>query len=240
MSVSLADYPFTTLATVKPDFERPPLALIEAAARCQPATLHEAAGKIGALPSAIKPMAPGFKLCGPAFTVHGPGVDNLWLHRALVLAQPGDVLVAYVSGTYEAGYWGEIMSTMARQRGINGLLIDGCVRDSELLAQIALPVFARGLCLRGTGKDFDAIGWINAPVLIGDITIHPGDLIVGDGDGVVAIPRAQIAAAIEGAQRREAQEADILKRLREGATTLDIYGWNRAAEPSHAAPKEQG
>jgi 4-hydroxy-4-methyl-2-oxoglutarate aldolase len=227
MSVNLADYPFTKLPTVKPDIERPDRALVEAASRCQPATLHEAAGKIGALPSALKPMAPGFKLCGPAFTVHGPGIDNLWLHRALVLARPGDVLVAYVSGAYEAGYWGEVMSTMAQQRGLAGLLIDGCVRDGELLGQIGLPVFARGLCLRGTGKDFGAIGWINAPVLIGEVTVHPGDLIVGDGDGVVSIPRAQIASAIEGAQRREAQEADILKRLREGQATLDIYGWNR-------------
>jgi 4-hydroxy-4-methyl-2-oxoglutarate aldolase len=232
MSVNLAAYAFTELPTVTPDFTRPDRALVEAASRCQPATLHEAAGKIGALPSAIKPMAPGFKLCGPAFTVHGPGNDNLWLHRALVLAQPGDVLVAHVSGAHEAGYWGEIMSTMARERGLGGLLIDACVRDGELLGQIGLPVFARGLCLRGTGKDFGAIGWINAPVLIGDVTIHPGDLIVGDGDGVVALPRALIATAIEGGHRREAQEAEILKRLRAGEATLDIYGWNRAAPPA--------
>ena len=170
--------------------------------------------------------------------MHGPGGDNLWLHRALVLAQPGDVLVAYVSGVHEAGYWGEIMSTMARERGLAGLLIDACVRDGELLGQIGLPVFARGLCLRGTGKDFGAIGWINAPVLIGEVTIHPGDLIAGDGDGVVVIPRDQIAAAVEASHRREAQEADILKRLRQGEATLDIYGWNRAAPAPTATPAE--
>ena len=108
-----------------------------------------------------------------------------------------------------------------------GLLIDGCVRDGELLAQIGFPVFARGLCLRGTGKDFGATGWINAPVLIGEVTVHPGDLIVGDGDGVVAIPRERVAAAITSAGERESQEVDILKRLRQGETSLDIYGWNR-------------
>ena len=221
------NYPFTRLPTVVTEFERPDRSLVDAASRLQPATLHEAAGKIGALPAALKPMAPGFKLCGPAFTVHGPGIDNLWLHRALVLAQPGDVLVAYVSGAYEAGYWGEVMSTMAKERGLAGSLIDGCVRDGDLLAEIGLPVFARGLCLRGTGKDFGATGWINAPVLIGDVTIHPGDLIVGDGDGVVAIPRAQIASAIDAARARESHEAEILRRLRQGQATLDIYGWNR-------------
>lgn len=220
MNHSLVD-----LATVAVDFERPKRGLIEAASCIQPATLHEAAGKIGALPSAIKPTAPSFKVCGPAFTVHGPGIDNLWLHRALVLAQPGDVLVAYVGNAYEAGYWGEVMSTMAKERGLAGLVIDGCVRDGELLAQIGMPVFARGLCLKGTGKDFDAIGWINAPVKIGDVTIHPGDIIAGDGDGVVVIPRERLATVIEAAQRREAQEVEILRRLRNGEASLDIYGW---------------
>ncbi len=226
-AVNHPDYPFTLLATVVVDFDRPSPADIKTAAGIQPATLHEAAGKIGALPSQLKPVDPNFKLCGPAFTVHGPGIDNLWLHRALMLAQPGDVLVAYVSGAYEAGYWGEVMATMAKQRGLAGVVIDGCVRDGSLLASIGVPVFSRGLCLKGTGKDFGAIGWINAPILIGDVTIHPGDLISGDGDGLVVIPRAEIADAIEGSRLREAQEADILGRLRSGEATLDIYGWNR-------------
>lgn len=221
------NHPFARLPTVVMDFDRPSPGDVRAAASIQPATLHEAAGKIGALPSQLKPVHSHFKLCGPAFTVHGPGIDNLWLHRALVLAQAGDVLVAHVSGAHEAGYWGEVMSTMARQRGLNGVVIDGCVRDGELLGEIGVPVFSRGLCLKGTGKDFGAIGWINAPVLIGDVTIHPGDLVAGDGDGLVVIPRAQIAAAIEGSRAREAQEADILKRLQAGEATLDIYGWNR-------------
>jgi 4-hydroxy-4-methyl-2-oxoglutarate aldolase len=221
------NYPFARLPTVVTEFERPSPSDVQAAAGIQPATLHEAAGKIGALPSALKPVAPGIKLCGPAFTVHGPGIDNLWLHRALALAQPGDVLVAHVSGAYEAGYWGEVMSTMARQRGLAGVVIDGCVRDGELLAQIGVPVFARGLCLKGTGKDFGAIGWINSPVLIGDVTVHPGDLIAGDGDGLVVIPRAAVPAAIEASRKREAQEREILARLRAGEASLDIYGWNR-------------
>ncbi len=218
-------YSFISLGTVAVDFERPAPELIEAASRIQPATLHEAAGKIGALPSAIKPTSSAFTVCGPAFTVHGPGIDNLWLHRALVLAQPGDVLVAYVSNAYEAGYWGEVMSTMAKERGLAGLVIDGCVRDGDLLTQIGMPVFSRGLCLRGTGKDFGAIGWINAPIKIGEVTIHPGDLIAGDGDGVVVIPQDRLAEVIDAARGREAHEVEILRRLRGGEATLDIYGW---------------
>ena len=219
--------PFSRLPTVVTHFERPSPGDVKAAASIQPATLHEAAGKIGALPSQLKPVHPHYKLSGPAFTVHGPGLDNLWLHRALALAQPGDVLVAHVSGAHEAGYWGEVMSTMARQRGLAGVVIDGCVRDGELLGQIGVPVFARGLCLKGTGKDFGAIGWINAPILIGDVTVQPGDLIAGDGDGLVVVPRASVPAVIEASRAREAQEADILELLRAGEATLDVYGWNR-------------
>lgn len=102
-----------------------PAELAASARQFGTASLHEAAGKIGALPRAIKPMAPGFRVCGPAFTVHGPGNDNLWLHRAIVAAHPGDVLVAFVSGAYDAGYWGEIMSTAATAVDLGGLVIDG-------------------------------------------------------------------------------------------------------------------
>lgn len=197
-----------------------------AAARALPtATLHEAGGKIGALPSALKPVAAGMALCGSALTVHSPGGDNLWLHRALDIAQPGDVLVVHTSGAHEHGYWGEIMATMAQQRGVAGLVIDACVRDGALLAAMNFPVFARGLCMRGTGKDFGAIGWINHPVLVGDVTVHAGDLVAADGDGVVVLPRERAADIVAKGRQREAEEATILQRLRAGEATLDVYGW---------------
>ncbi|OLL31004.1 4-hydroxy-4-methyl-2-oxoglutarate aldolase [Burkholderia sp. SRS-W-2-2016] len=197
---------------------------VVAAARALPAaTLHEAAGKTGALPPAIKPVAPGFRICGPALTVHSPGGDNLWLHRALDLAQPGDVLVVHTSGVYEHGYWGEIMTTAAKCAGLAGLVIDGCVRDGDLLEQIGFPVFARGLCIRGTGKDYGAIGWLNEAVLIGDVAVRAGDLIVGDRDGVVAIERERAAAVVDSARQREADEARILTRIEAGETTMQVY-----------------
>jgi 4-hydroxy-4-methyl-2-oxoglutarate aldolase len=200
--------------------------LVDAARPLSTATLHEAAGKIGALPWAIKPTASGIRLCGPAVTVHAPGGDNLWLHRAIYAAQPGDVLTVHTNGQYQHGYWGEIMSTAAKVRGLAGLVIDGCVRDGDLLAHVGFPIFARGLCIRGTGKDFGARGWINSPTLFEDVVVHPGDLIVGDGDGVVCIARDQVEQVLRTARQREQYEADVLKRLESGATTLDIYGWN--------------
>jgi 4-hydroxy-4-methyl-2-oxoglutarate aldolase len=165
------------------------------------------------------------RVCGPAVTVHSPGGDNLWLHRAIYVAQPGDVLVVSVSQAYDFGYWGEIMSCAAKARDLAGLVIDGCVRDGAILADFGLPVFARGLCIRGTGKDFDARGWINHPILFGGLTVHPGDLVVGDSDGVVAIPRARAEEVVIASQAREQKESAAIARLREGERTLELYNF---------------
>lgn len=210
-------------ATIRNDVDRPALETITAAALLPTSTLHEAGGRIGVMPSAIKPVSTAMRLCGPAVTVHSPPGDNLWLHRAIYVAQGGDVLVVHVSGGYDFGYWGEIMSCAAKARGLAGLVIDGCVRDGAILADFGLPVFARGLCMRGTGKDFGARGWINFPVLFDDLTVHAGDLIVGDTDGVVAIPRVRAAEVVAAAQGREAKESTILEHIRSGARTLDVY-----------------
>jgi 4-hydroxy-4-methyl-2-oxoglutarate aldolase len=209
--------------TIRADIERPGAATIEAARQLPAATLHEAAGRIGVMPSAIKPVVPGFRVCGPAVTVHSPGGDNLWLHRALCVAQPGDILVVHVSGSRDYGYWGEIMSAAAKARALGGLVIDGCVRDGAVLADFGFPVFARGLSIRGTGKDFGATGWINYPVLFEDLTVNPGDLIVGDTDGVVALPRERAAELVASAAEREAKEARIVERIQTGERTLEVY-----------------
>lgn len=216
---------FDDASTTRRDVQRVDEATVKAARALPTATLHEAGGKIGALPSAIRAVAPGMRCGGSALTVHSPPGDNLWLHRALDIAQPGDVLVVFASGAHEHGYWGEIMATMAQARAVAGLVIDACVRDGALLAEMGFPVFARGLCIRGTGKDFGAIGWINHPVWMGEVVVHAGDLIVGDGDGVVALPRQDAARIVARAQQREADEAGFIQRLKDGASTMDLYGW---------------
>lgn len=196
-------------------------AFVAALARQSTATVHEALGKKGALPSAIKPVAPGLKLCGPAFTVNSPPMDNLLLHEAIARAQPGDVLVVSVSGHYEAGYWGEIMAVAAQARGIAGLVIDGCVRDSREITRMKFPVFSRGLCIRGTTKHGGGI--LAAPLAIGDVVISQGDMILGDDDGVVAIAKEDHATIVEKSEKRVAAEDKIMSRLRAGEITMDIY-----------------
>jgi len=187
------------------------------------ATLHEALGKQGNLPAAIKPIATGMKVCGPAYTVKTMPRDNVLLHRAYAYAKPGDVIVADCGGFYEAGYWGDLMSLGAKTKGINGLVIDGCVRDADDIEAMGFNVFSRGLCIRGTSNFGE--GSLNETIVIGGIIINPGDFIIGDRDGVVVVPANQAAAAIEKATAREAKEENVRKQLREGKTSLEIYGW---------------
>lgn len=201
--------------------------ILAEAAKLSTSTIHEAAGRVGALPAAIKPVAPGMRICGPAFPVKGPPLDNLWLHYALDEAQPGDIIVADVGGLHEGGYWGEVMTTGAVGRKLGGLVVDGCVRDGKELADIGWPVFARGLAMRGTMKDHNADGAINVPLAFGDVLVTPGDLVLGDTDGVVVIPQDMVEQAIAASKAREAREADLMEKLKTGRSTVEIYGWKR-------------
>lgn len=210
-----------------PDFTRPDPALVARAGGFPSATIHEAMGREGALPAAIKPVAPGMKLCGPAVTVAAKPFNNINIHRAIHAAHPGDVLVVDVGGGFEAGYFGEIMAHACSVRKLGGLVIDGCVRDGDLLEEIGFPVFARGLAIRGTAKAEG--GGINHPVTIGGITITPGDVVVGDRDGVVAIRQSLLAQALDASQAREDKEENTIAEIKTGRTTIEIYGWS--AEP---------
>ena len=198
------------------------------ATRLGAATLHEAAGRIGALPSAIKPVAPDMRIAGPAFTVHIPAGDNLWIHRALYQAAPGDVLVVSTSGGIEWGYWGDILNTAAIAQQLGGLVIDGGVRDSTGLATMPFPVFSNGVCINGTIKGYEATAWIRQPIRIGDVVVRQGDLIVGDRDGVVALPGATVPDALIGGAARERDEAEKIARIKAGERTIDIYNFGEA------------
>ena len=190
------------------------------------ATLHEAAGKVGALPSAIRPIRAGMRVVGPAFPVRGLSGNNLCLHRAIYAASRGDVLVADVGAAPESlehGHWGEVMAVAALRRGIAGLVITGGVRDCDQLAALGFPTFAPAVCLVGTRKDSDGAGVIGEPVRVGAVDVTCGDLVLGDADGVVVIPAAQAMAALQRAREREADERLIFERLAAGESTLEIY-----------------
>jgi 4-hydroxy-4-methyl-2-oxoglutarate aldolase len=186
--------------------------------------VHEAAGRLGALPSVIKPLSPEMHLATRAFPVRIPPGDNLWLHRAVYAATRGEVLVVDTGGGLEYGYWGEILAEAAIARGLAGLVIHGGVRDSQRLIELGWPVFAERLCVRGTAKDPRGDGELGEPVQFGDVTVRLGDLVVADADGVVCIPAADAEDVLSKASERERAEAGYLKRLRAGERTLEIYG----------------
>jgi 4-hydroxy-4-methyl-2-oxoglutarate aldolase len=185
------------------------------------ATLHEAAGRAGALPETIRPIRPGMRVVGTALPVHCPAGDNLWLHRAVYAARPGEVLVCAVDDP-SFGYWGEILAVAAQERGIAGLVIDGGVRDTEQLDALGFATFSAAVAIRGTGKDPSLKGAVGEAVVLGDVEIARGDLVVGDADGVVVIPAGRIDEVRAASREREDEEAAIMARLREGATTIDL------------------
>ncbi|MFI0815741.1 RraA family protein [Streptomyces sp. NPDC021098] len=190
------------------------------------ATLSEASGLPVALSPRIRSLWAGARLCGPAFTVQGAGGDNLALHHAVLQAPPGSVLAVDVGGA-RFGHWGEILTAAAQHRGIAGLLIDGGVRDAAEIQALGFPVFSRDNAILGTRKDFPGV--FRRPVKAGGVTIHTGDLIVGDVDGVVALPASGTERILDRADARVAHENELMKRLREGHSTLDLYNNFEAA-----------
>lgn len=197
---------------------------------CSSATVHEAAGRVGALPHRIRPAYVGATVVGPAYPVLCPAGDNLWLHHAIYSAAPGDVLVVAIDRPQdvEFGYWGEVMAVAAQARGIAGLVIDGGVRDSVELAELDFPVFAAAIAIRGTIKDPNAPGSLGSPVHIADVRVSAGDLVVGDADGVVSIPHPEIGAVAAASAHRVERELHVMSELRAGGSTVDLFGL-----PSH-------
>lgn len=197
--------------------------LLTACLRLGTATLHEAAGGRGALPLDIRPVHPA-DVAGWALPVRCAPGDNLALHEALAAAEAGEVIVATCGTGLAHGYWGEVMAVAAQARGVRGLVIDGSVRDTRRLAEIGFPAFSRGVCVRGTGKDTERPRSVGSPIVVGDCTVVRGDLVVGDADGVLVLPRADVADVVAAGLRREDREREQFARLRAGELTLDLLG----------------
>jgi 4-hydroxy-4-methyl-2-oxoglutarate aldolase len=204
---------------VRKNIERPSQHIIEAFSKQASATVHEASGRKGAVACTIKPLTRGMKICGPALTVQcGPG-DNLMLHKALEIAQPGDVIVATTNGAYEYGYWGGLMAVSGMARKLGGLAIDGCVRDSSEIIKMGFPIFCRGISIRGTAKN--TLGLINYPTVFGGIMVEPGDLILGDDDGLVVVRRSECEEVLEKTLKRVKAEEEKTKVLETGVSSVE-------------------
>ncbi|HEY2024437.1 RraA family protein [Paraburkholderia sp.] len=171
--------------------------------------MARASGTVGLRPfHRPKPMA------GTALTIRTRPGDNLAIHRAFDFCRPGDVLVIDGAGDLTQALMGEIMATFAESLGVQGLVIDGAIRDVGALRERDFPVYARGVTHRGPYKN--GPGEINVPVTVGGMVVQPGDIIVGDEDGLLAIPPADVDAVIEGARRQQAKEAAALESIANG------------------------
>jgi len=210
------------------DIERVSKDLIESMKALPTATIHEAYGGKGAVSHNIKPIRTGMKLCGTVIPIKTRPGDNLIVHKAIYVAQPGDVLLVDTSSFVEAGFWGGIMTEAAQQRGIAGLVTDGAVRDTDEIAQMDFPVFSKGISIKGTTKT--CLGSINHPIIFEGVMVQPGDVIVGDSDGVVVVARKDVSEVIEKARNREEKEKEIGSQLRQGKTTLELYGFSKLLE----------
>lgn len=198
------------------NFERVPAHIVAQAAEFQPAILADVAGRRGALDGRIKALRPRMKLAGTALTVEVRPGDNLMIHAAIAMAKPGDVLVIDGKGDQTSALMGTIMMTACKKVGIAGVVIDGACRDSLEIDEMDFPVFCVGTNPNGPTKNIG--GRIGHPVSIGGVTVHAGDFIVGDADGVVAVERDKIESLLPHAAKKVKDEAARIAAIKEGNT----------------------
>ena len=169
----------------------------------------------GAMEFRIKPLDITWRFAGPALTVRPRPVDNLAVYRALQVARPGDVLVIATGGATQTSVLGDIVCRIARARGVASIVTDGLVRDAMGIREVGLPVFARGTSPAAPFKD--GPGEVNVPVSCGGVPVAPGDIVVGDEDGVVVVPCARAADAARALAAIREKEARTLAELGAGA-----------------------
>ncbi|HIY85369.1 MAG TPA: 4-carboxy-4-hydroxy-2-oxoadipate aldolase/oxaloacetate decarboxylase [Candidatus Yaniella excrementavium] len=210
------------LGVVNTTIQRPDPNDVAALSQYGSATIHEAMGRVGLMQPYLRPAYQGAKLCGPAVTALLQPGDNWMMHVAAEQLTDGDVVVAACTTASDAGFFGDLLATSFRARGGAGLVIDGGVRDVADLEQMHFPVFAKAIHARGTVKE--TLGSVNIPVVCAGEVVNPGDVVVADADGVVVVPREQVAEVAEAAQAREAKEVGVRGRLAAGELGLDVYG----------------
>jgi 4-hydroxy-4-methyl-2-oxoglutarate aldolase len=222
-----------TLPDIIRDFERVPASLVREAAEYQAAILADVAGRRGALHGRIRALRPHMKVAGTAFTVEVRPGDNLMIHAAMSLAKPGDVLVIDGKGDQTSALMGTIMMSACRKLGIAGVVVDGAVRDSLEIEEMDFPVFSVGTNPNGPTKSVP--GRIGHPVSVGGVTVHPGDFVLGDADGVVVVERARIASLLPLAARKVKDESARIAAIQQGDTAAK---WLDAALRAAGALKE--
>jgi 4-hydroxy-4-methyl-2-oxoglutarate aldolase len=209
---------------VNSEIPRPNPTMIAKFRKIAAANISDAAGNINTMDSGIQALAQGTKICGPACTVSTRVGDFLAILQGLHAAKPGDVLVVGSQGSADIAVFGEITSTEAKLKGLAGLVTDGRVRDIEGIRKIGFPVFARGTSPRVAGRG--SLGEVNVPTNCGGVVVEPGDIIVGDADGVVVVPRLKAAEILRLSQDILRFEDTLVSKVRAGLSQVEFFKLN--------------
>lgn len=202
--------------------------IVDAFAGIGTATVHEAIGRRGFVGPHIRPIQQGVSIAGSAVTVSGHPGDNLMIHAAVEVCQPGDVLVVTNTAPSTHGMFGDLLAGSLMARGVRGLVIDAGVRDTADLRAMGFPVWSQHVSVQGTVKATP--GSVNVPVVIGGEIVRGGDVVCADDDGVVVVPRAEAGDALALSRARITKEAVTRRRLNAGELGVDIYGLRATLE----------
>jgi 4-hydroxy-4-methyl-2-oxoglutarate aldolase len=197
-------------------------------ARLGSATVYEAGGRRGYVDADLIQVVPGSRVAGPARTVACGQDDNLMVHAVMAALQPGEVLVLTMPEPAAVALLGDLLATQAKVHGAVAVLVDAAIRDSEDLAEMGLPVWARWIRSRGATKD--VVGELDVPVEVGGQEIRPGDLVVLDADGVTVVAAERAAEVLEASRAREEKEAVKREKLQEGALSYYLDGLHATVE----------
>lgn len=222
------------LTDIRRDFERVPAEVVRKAAEFAASILADVAGRRGTMDGRIAPVSPTMKMAGPAFTIEVRPGDNLMIHASISMARPGDILVVDGKADRTCALMGALMVSACRKLNLGGVVLDAAVRDTEELRALGFPVFAVGANPNGPTKLVP--GRINRPVSCGGIAVQPGDLVVGDADGVVVIEREKAASLLDAAARKVADEKARLADITAGRDLTP--GWLAGALRAAGVLKE--